>query len=238
MNDDSIIRPPQEEEVFRRVWQRVMEGRSQQDSPIETTPAPQTLPQTYPQTMTETYPRTPPQPPARWVDGDMSCDYLAALAKAMPERRMQDRPVNDLPQAGLESPGDEHTARLRQQTLEALEAWQFYRHLARRTRGGTARMLTNLAADQHQLARKLAAAYFIHSGVRYWPSEQLTAPAITSYWGALRQRHQAEQQAELSYRMAMDDAGDDTLAELYSELSEGCRNHCRQLRTLLEQSCP
>lgn len=238
MNDEPIIRPPQEQEVFQRVWRRVMEGRSQQDSPIETAPVPQTIPQTYPQTLPETYPRTPPQPPARWVDGDMSCDYLAALAKAMPERRVQDQPVNDLPQAGLESPGGEHTARLRQQTLEALEAWQFYRHLARRTRGNTARTLTNMAADQHQLARKLAAAYFIHSGVRYWPSEQLTTPTITSYWGALRQRHQAEQQTELSYRMAMDDAGDDTLAELYGELTESCRTHCRQLRSLLEQSCP
>lgn len=238
MNDEPIIRPPQEQEVFQRVWRRVIEGRSQQDSPIETAPVPQTIPQTYPQTLPETYPRTPPQPPARWVDGDMSCDYLAALAKAMPERRVQDQPVNDLPQAGLESPGGEHTARLRQQTLEALEAWQFYRHLARRTRGNTARTLTNMAADQHQLARKLAAAYFIHSGVRYWPSEQLTTPTITSYWGALRQRHQAEQQTELSYRMAMDDAGDDTLAELYGELTESCRTHCRQLRSLLEQSCP
>jgi len=242
MNDDPIIRPPQEQEVFQRVWQRVMEGRSQQNSPIETAPvtpsAPQAIPQTYPQAMPETYPQTLPQPPARWVDGDMSCDYLAALAKAMPERRIQDQPVNDLPQAGLEPAGDEHTTRLRQQTLEALEAWQFYRHLARRTRGSTARMLTNLATDQHQLARKLAAAYFIHSGVRYWPSEQLTAPAITSYWGALRQRHQAEQQAELSYRMAMDDAGDDALVELYGELTESCRSHCRQLRALLEQSCP
>ena len=238
MNDEPIIRPPQEQEVFQRVWRRVMEGRSQQDSPIETAPVPQTIPQTYPQTLPETYPRTPPQPPARWVDGDMSCDYLAALAKAMPERRVQDQPVNDLPQAGLESPGGEHTARLRQQTLEALEAWQFYRHLARRTRGNTARTLTNMAADQHQLARKLAAAYFIHSGVRYWPSEQLTTPTITSYWGALRQRHQTEQQTELSYRMAMDDAGDDTLAELYGELTESCRTHCRQLRSLLEQSCP
>lgn len=238
MNDEPIIRPPQEQEVFQRVWRRVMEGRSQQDSPIETAPVPQMIPQTYPQMLPETYSRTPPQPPARWVDGDMSCDYLAALAKAMPERRVQDQPVNDLPQAGLESPGGEHTARLRQQTLEALEAWQFYRHLARRTRGNTVRTLTNMAADQHQLARKLAAAYFIHSGVRYWPSEQLTTPTITSYWGALRQRHQAEQQTELSYRMAMDDAGDDTLAELYGELTESCRTHCRQLRSLLEQSCP
>ncbi len=223
MNDEVMIRPPQEQEVFQRVWQRVMAGRTEESSPIETT-----------------QPTQPTQQPQRWVDGDMSCDYLAALAKAMPDRTMdRDRPGSDLPMPGMEtiSPTDS-TYRLRQQTLEALEAWQFYRHLARRTRGNAARTLTNLAADQHKLARKLAAAYFLHSGVRYWPSEQLPTPTIPSYWGALRQRHQAEQQAELSYRMAADEADDPTLTELYEGLTESCKGHCRQLRTLLEQSCP
>ena len=53
----------------------------------------------------------------------------------------------------------------------------------------------------------------------------------------MRNQHQAEQQAELSYRMAMDETTDPTLRELYRELTEGCQNHCRQLRALLEQSC-
>lgn len=232
MNDDPIIRPPQEEEVFQRVWQRVMAGRSQQTSPIEVV-------RPIPETALRPAPPTLPQPQPRWVDGDMSCDYLAALERAMPNPiRQTDQPVNDLLHDGLDPTAGTHTTRLRQQTLEALEAWQFYRHLARRTRGNTARTLTNLAADQHQLARKLAAAYFLHSGVRYWPSEQLSTPSITSYWGALRQRHQAEQQTELGYRMAMDESHDATLTELYEELSETCRTHCRQLRALLEQSCP
>ena len=221
MNDDTIILPPQEEEVFRRVWQRVMGDREPQNSPIEPAP-PAALPA-----------------PRRWVDGDMSCDYLAALAKAMPHRGLPtDSPVSDLPAIPDAPTGGETAARLRQQTLEALEAWQFYRHLARRTRGNTARTLSNLASDQHRLARKLATAYFLHSGVRYWPSEQLSTPAIPSYWGALRQRHQGEQQAELSYRMAADEADDPTLTELYGELTETCRGHCRRLRMLLEQSCP
>lgn len=220
MNDDVIIRPPQEQEVFQRVWQRVMAGRPEESSPIQTDP--------------------PREQNHRWVDGDLSCDYLTQLNKAIPNRTMdRDRPGSDLPVAGMEQPAPtESTARLRQQTLEALDAWQFYRHLARRTRGNAARTLTNLAADQHQLARKLAAAYFLQSGVRYWPSEQLPTPAIPSYWGALRQRHQAEQQAELSYRMAADESSDPTLTELYESLTESCKGHCRQLRALLEESCP
>lgn len=232
MNHDPVIRSPQEEEVFQRVWQRVMAGRTEGNSPIVPMPTPRPEPAPVPLP-------TPIQP-RRWVDGDLSCDYLEALSKAMPVRPLPgDIPSGDLPTAGLEElPHGEATGRLRQQTLEALEAWQFYRHLARRTRGNTARMLTALATDQHQLARKLATAYFLRSGVRYWPTEQLPAPAIPSFWGALRQRHQGEQQAELSYRMAADESDDSTLTELYEELMESCRGHCRQLRTLLEQSCP
>ena len=220
MNDETIMRPPQEQEVFQRVWQRVMAGRTEESSPIETT--------------------QPTEQSRRWVDGDMSCDYLTALNKALPNRTVDhDRPGSDLPTPGMDlAPSMDTTARLRQQTLEALEAWQFYRHLARRTRGTAARTLTNLATDQHQLARKLATAYFLHSGVRYWPSEQLSAPVISSSWGALRQRHQGEQQTELAYRMAADESDDPTLSELYESLTESCRGHCRQLRMLLEQSCP
>lgn len=220
MNNDMTYRSPQEQEVFQRVWQRVMAGRSEESSPIEPTPL--------------------PEPPLRRVDGDMSCEYLAILSKAIPDRTAApDRPGSDMPVPGLDAAeGSDCTTRLRQQTLEALESWQFYRHLARRTRGNAARVLTNLAADQHRMARKLSTAYFLHSGVRYWPTEQLPAPAISSYWGALRQRHQGEQQAELSYRMAADETDDAALTELYGGLMDSCREHCRQLRSLLEQSCP
>ena len=174
---------------------------------------------------------------SRQVDGDLSCAYLSTLVQA--PSAGDERPGGDLPSPGMEPPANrECTTRLRQQTLEALEGLQFYRHLARRTRGTAARTLTGLAADAHQQARRLAAAYFLMSGMRYWPSEQLAAPAISSFWGALRQRHLAEQQAELSYRMAADDTDDPTLAELYQQLTEACRGRCRQLRALLEQSCP
>jgi len=214
--NDATKSVPEEQEVFRRVWQRVMAGREAQASPLQLS-----------------------APPSGPVDGDLSCDYLAALSRTQARGGAPaDRPGSDLSGVSEAAPGGETTARLRQQTLEALEAWQFYRHLARRTRGNAARILTGLAADQHQLARKLSASYFLHSGVRYWPSEQLAAPAIPSYWGSLRQRHQAEQQAELSFRLAAAETEDPALTELYTTLTEACRSHCRQLRALLEQSCP
>ena len=143
---------------------------------------------------------------------------------------------NDLPQLWEEpQEATDRTARLRQQVMEALEGWQFYRHLARRTRGSDARVLNNMAGEMHRQARKLSAAYFLLTGLRYWPSELLTTPAIQSYWGALRQRHQAEQRQEMAFRIAADDWDDPDLQELYGELIEACQNRCRQLRALLEQ---
>ncbi len=132
-------------------------------------------------------------------------------------------------------PADDRTARLRSQVMEALEGWQLYRHLARRARGTEARVLNTLAGELHRCARKLSAAYFLITGLRYWPSELLSAPAIPSYWGALRRRHQLEQQQETAFRMAADDWDTQDMLDLYGELAEGCQRRCRQLRTLLEQ---
>ena len=35
-----------------------------------------------------------------------------------------------------------------------------------------------------------------------------------------------------------EEVNDPTLLELYQQSAEGCQNRCRQLRALLEQSCP
>lgn len=204
--EELTICSPEHQEVFRRVWNRVMAGHPESGCPVE-------------------------------VTGDLDCGTLEALAR-VPMPAAGDLRGSDLPSDGADCPaGEETTSLLRRQVLEALEGWQLYRHLARRTRNSAARTLTALAADQHKLARKLAAVYFLLTGLRYWPTETLSVPAIPSLWGTLRQRHLAERQAELSYRMAMDDTDDPTLRELYRELTEGCQSHCRRLRELLEQSC-
>ncbi len=231
--EDMTLCSPEHREVFERVWQRVMDGRSPEGSPVVVTSADVAL---------------------RDVTGDMSCDHLTALAQQAAQETRQtaregqqtgrnqpaqplDRQGSDLRDAEEAAPC-ECTAQLRQQIMDALEGWQFYRHMARRTRGTSSRTLTGLAADHHRHARRLSAAYFLLTGLRYWPSEQLATPTIPSFWGALRQRHQMEQQMELSYTIAAEESADPTLPELYQELAAGCRDHCRQLRALLEQSCP
>ena len=143
---------------------------------------------------------------------------------------------NDLPQLWEEpQESNDRTARLRRQVMEALEGWQFYRYLARRARAGDARVLNGMAGELHRQARKLSAAYFLLTGLRYWPSELLSVPAIPSYWGALRARHQAEQRQETAFRMSADDWDDPNMQELYAELIEDGQRRSRQLRGLLEQ---
>lgn len=261
------------QEVFQRVWQRVMAGREGGDCPLECVPAN--------------------------MQGDLSCACLEALARQeaggippecerqdkdpacagcvgnteappeapaepseIPSEPEQDQPAperpgsgtaegdrlpsadgpdreNDLPRLWEEpQEASDRTARLRHLVMELLEGWQFYRHLAKRARGNDARTLNSMAGELHRHARKVSAAYFLLTGLRYWPIELLSAPAISSYWGALRTRHQTEQRQETALRTAADDWEDPDLLELHQELMEGCRQRCRQLRTLLEQGTP
>ncbi len=247
--EDMIPCALKDQEVFQRVWQRVMAGRDPDGSPIS---------------------------PAPSGGGDVSCDCLRdllhqdgeglpssclpgadapPLEEQPPEEQppAEEAPAPQPPSQGLppregnswggdlpplwEEPqgGDDRAARLRRHVMDALEGWQFYRHLARRARGTDARALNALAGELHKHARKLSAAYFLLTGLRYWPTEVLGAPAIPSYWGALRQRHQAEQRQETAFRLAADDWEDPDMLELYGELADACQQRCRRLRTLLEQ---
>ena len=195
--------------------------------PSETeSPAPESPAEQPP--ITETPVEEPPAPEQPEAESP-------AMAEALPQA---DGPAqgNDLPQL-WEEPQEttDRTARLRRQVMEALEGWQFYRYLARKARAADARVLNGMAGELHRHARKLSASYFLLTGLRYWPSELLSAPAIPSYWGALRTRHQTEQRQETAYRMAADDWDDPDLLDLYTELVDACQHRARQLRTLLEQ---
>ena len=206
--EEMTLCSPEHQEVFRRVWARVM--GDQEGCPAAANPP-------------------------EGMEGDLSCRKLAELAKAAQDAAQGAAPDPAVPQP---EPSNPCTARLRRQILEALEGWQFYRYLARRARGGAGRILNAMAADQHQQARRLAAAYFLLTGVRYWPTDTLAVPAISSMWGALRRRHQAEEAAFHAFMSAVQDAGDPALPQLYQQLAQNCQEHCRQLRALLEQSGP
>lgn len=275
-----------DQEVFRRVWQRVMEGRSEEDSPIRSGPLnmqgdlscdclealarqqgvpPECERQEQPAPPAEPEPPMEPEPPVQAPNYWQPVEEAPAEQPPAPQQPpvqeppAQDQPApeepcegcgeaqglppadgphrgSDLPQLWEAPQGsDDRTARLRRHVMEALQGWQFYRHLAGRSRGMGARTLNSMAAEQHKEARKLSAAYFLLTGLRYWPSELLGTPVIPSFWGALRTRYQAEQRMENGFHLAADDWDDPDLLALYNELIEGCQRRCRQLRGLLEQ---
>ena len=307
--EDMIPCPIRDQEVFRRVWQRVMAGRDDAQCPIDTLPPElqgdlsceclEALAQQQGQGLPEECERqggeeapaadssaqgqtgqtTDIEPVSESLEQDQTVLEGSESDQPVPELPMeqlvpkpleQDQPVSEspaedqpvpecsqcavmaeaeiLPEADSPSRGNDlpqlweepqetsdRTARLRRQVMEALEGWQFYRYLARRARAGDARVLNSMAGELHREARKLSAAYFLLTGLRYWPSELLSAPAIPSYWGALRTRHQAEQRQEAAYRMAADDWDNPDMREMYGELVESGQRRSRQLRGLLEQ---
>ncbi len=220
-------------EVFRRVWQRVMGERDTEDCPVEAFPAD--------------------------LEGDVPCACLDSLLRqsggqargqapgprpaveaAVTEPSVSGSDTGPLPaEDGLQQESGREPCgcggQMRRQVMEALEGWQFYRHLAKRARPGDARVLNAMAGEEHRTARRLAAAYFLLTGIRYWPSELLTVPALPSYWGALRGRHQAEQGLEADYRASAESRGDPDQLELYRELAGEAHERCRQLRALLEK---
>ena len=255
--EDMIPCALKDQEVFQRVWQRVMAGRDQGSSPIQPGPTGggdvsceclkdllrqggDSLPQSClsgGDAVPPVQPPSPPEaPPMEEAPAPEPPTKTCPPTQGLPPQNGGNW-GGDLPPLWEEPQGgDDRAARLRRHVMDALEGWQFYRHLARRARGTDARALNSLAGELHSHARKLSAAYFLLTGLRYWPTEMLGAPAIPSYWGALRSRHQAEQRQETAFRLAADDWEDPDMLEMYGELADACQQRCRRLRALLEQS--
>ena len=210
--------PGGHQEVFERVWRRVMESAGKDTAGVGC--------------------------------GDLPC--VCVTAGQQEEGREELAPAalaqQPSPHRGLDFPESGENARLgpgsaaygeqlQRQIADALEGWQMYRYLARRSGGdGRGRMLSAMASEKHKAARKLAAAYFLISGVRFWPVDRLAAPDIPSYLGSIRRAYLAEQQREQAYLLAGDETSDTALTELYRDLAELSRDHGERLRMILEQS--
>ncbi len=139
---------------------------------------------------------------------------------------------DDLPCLGSSSAP--HGGQLQKYIREELDGWQLYRHLSRKVSGPHARTLAALASEKHRCARRLAAAYFLISGVHFWPTDQLETPRLTAWLGMLRDRFSTEQHQEHRYRAAACDTSDPCLRELFTELAGDCATHASVLRSLLE----
>lgn len=235
-------------EQFERVWSRVM-PEDRPDCPIAAKP-PVHTPVPAPACAADAGTQDPAVPPPEEQHPVIPEDTPAPEPpepaapeepERPPERLESQGPAGDdfprpdaVPCLGSGSAG--HGGQLQEDILTALEGWQVYRHLARKVTGSASRTLSALASEKHKQARKLAAAHFLISGVRYWPTDKLETPRFGSWLGTLRQRFAAEQQMDSRWRAASLDTEDACLAVLYGELAEGCAAHAGVLRALLEQA--
>lgn len=251
-------------ELFDRVWKRVMPEERPDcpitlDPPAVHTPAPAPMsgacaPAAEPAPCSDTAPVQPPEAaPAPPEPVPVPAEGPAPEPSASAETAMPaaDEPMPEPPESAAHT-GDDfprpdavpclgsgsagHGSQLQEDILAALEGWQLYRHLARKVTGNPSRTLSALASEKHKQARKLAAAYFLISGLRYWPTDRLDVPRTNSWLGTLRRRFAAEQQLDSRWRAASLDTEDPCLADLYGELAEGCAAHAGVLRTLLENA--
>ena len=117
---------------------------------------------------------------------------------------------------------------------DELADWRRYQALARRTPGGGGRMLAAVAADERRHAKKLSTAYFLISGVRYWPEVRAVQPAAPLH-AALRERFWEEQRGAAAYQAAAEETSDPCLKELFSELAAEEEAHVWTIRSVLEQ---
>ena len=120
---------------------------------------------------------------------------------------------------------------LRRELADARE----YQQLSRRASGPPARMLAALSGEKKHRAKRLAAAYFLISGVRYWPEGE-KCPPMPSYLGTLRRRFAQEQTTMAAYLTGIETTDDPCLRQLLYELAQGAWDHACKVRELVEMA--
>lgn len=114
--------------------------------------------------------------------------------------------------------------------------WRLYQSLSRRSGPVYARTLGGLAAAELTHAKRLAAACFLITGVRYWPADAAgRTPPAGALPALLRGAFQGEQRSASAFLAAAAETADPALRTLFLELAEDEAGHAAQIRRLLEQ---
>ena len=192
-------------EVFSRIWARAS-THDQETSPIDVLPPPPPAPEKRPL----------PAPPA-----------------AVDHPGSDDRHPGDVPCFGRN--GMDHTAFLQRRIRAELEGWRTYKFLSARAGGSTAGTLASMAADERRHAQRLSGAYFLISGIRFFPQVPPHRPIGSGFWNRLRETFWAEQGDAALYAAAGAETADPCLAALYRELAAEEAAHADLLRVLAEK---
>lgn len=144
----------------------------------------------------------------------------------------QEQEVHDVPYLGAASAG--YAPLLQEMIDDELHDHRLYQGLSRRVPAGAGPTLSAMSADELRHARKLSAALFLITGVRYWPSVK-PVPASGAWPAALRTAFAGEQQGAAQYLAAAGESTDPALAALWEELAGDEAGHARRLREILER---
>lgn len=215
-------------ETFERVWRRVM-PEPREDCPI-------TL-------LTGENADTPAVQPAAAANqatnnGEAGTELSPVWQMPGEQNLMGEAVRGDFPSAGfvpcLGAGALECIDVLQELIRDEVQDWRYYQALARKVGGSAARVFADLSADEKHHAKRLAAAYFLISGIRFWP-EQNKKINIGSYLQALRERFIGEQNGVAAYLTAAASCTDPCLRRLYLENAEDEADHACQIRSLVEQ---
>lgn len=222
MEDTSLSRPGPgmcgcDREVFERIWRRVM-PTDRPDCPFTLYGEEAPMPAPEPMPVPEPIPAPAPEEPSAPCCGG---------------REQALSPEEDVPCLGAASAV--YGPLLQEFITHERNDEQTYRLLARRVGGGAGRTLSAIANHEGRHARRLGAAYFLISGVRFQPEGAVCLPPESTYLAALRGRFLAEQRGAALYRTAGARTDDPCLKELFTELAEDEAAHARLIRGLLEQ---
>ncbi len=181
-----------DQEVFERVWRRVMP-----DCPLP-------------------WARTPPppaiQPPAAALPAVV---HTAPAGEQAPSRPVVGE-EHDVPCLGASSAV--YGAQLQRLIDRELADWRAYQALSRRAqkqRAGAGHHRRRRAPPRQAAFHRL----FSHLRVRYWPVDRVPNPSPAPFSAALREHFMEEQRGAAAYQTAAAETADPCLHELFLELA-------------------
>lgn len=149
----------------------------------------------------------------------------------------EDCPVEPVAPANVPAPlpqEDPRGPRLQAMVRDCLQDAAAYRALTRRSRRSR-QELTDLAGWKTRQAKRLSAAYFLLSGVRYWPQAATAVEPPESFFPVLRQQFLAERRRAEAWRELGQQEQDPDLRELYLTLADEANTLARTLRQIIER---
>ena len=226
MPNTPLDREEDKKEIFARVWKRVM-GDHTDACPI-----------TWEETGGDQAQTTTEQQQTLVTEEAAQTEEKTVLP-APPVPRGGQRLHSDFPRddaQGVLGPQCLDCAPLLQELIRReLADCREYQTLSRRAGGGPARVLAGLAGEKKRRAKRLSAAYFLISGVRYWPEGE-KCPPVTSYLGTLRRRFAQEQATMAAYLTGTETTTDPCLQQLFWEHAREAWDQACKIRTLVEQA--